>query len=387
MNRLRLLAAGTGLVLLALLPFRLAPGQAGGSEQQARSAKVRTLHLPDVLPRYADLELPAHFRNRLVQRFDNTPTDNPLTDAGALLGRVLFYDTRLSVNDTISCASCHQQKHAFADPRRFSKGHADQHGDRNAMSLVNARFYPSGRFFWDERAASLEEQVLGPIQSKAEMGQDLVTLVEDLRGDARYAELFRRAFGDPQVTSERIARALAQFVRSLVSFQSKYDEGLARGASVRADFPNFTVQENHGKAIFLRRCAVCHLPPGQSAVFTMPRPRNNGLDADINVADAGVADVTLNRFQAGQFKSPDLRNVEFTAPYMHDGRFSTLEEVIEFYSSGVKAHPNLDGALRGRPKMSETEKAALVAFLKTLSDHKFITDPRFSDPFAGRSGK
>ncbi len=384
MNGLRLLAPGAGLILAAYLPFCLATGQSGGSEPQPRPAKLRTLHLPDVLPRYADVELPAHFRTRPVRRFDNTPADNPITDAGATLGRVLFYDTRLSANNTIACASCHQQKHAFADPRRFSKGIDGKDGDRNAMSLVNARFYPTGRFFWDERASSLEKQVLMPIQSKAEMGQDLTTLVALLGKDERYAELFRKAFGDSQITPDRIARALAQFVRSLVSCNSKYDAGLLKASSLRDDFPNFTAQENRGKTLFLRNCAVCHLPPGQQAIFYPPGPRNNGLDADGRVADLGVGDVTFNRFQAGEFKSPELRNVEFTAPYVHDGRFATLEDVVEFYSSGVKAHPNLHPALRGprqRLRLDAEEKAALVAFLKTLSDHKFITDPRFSDPF------
>jgi cytochrome c peroxidase len=328
--------------------------------------------------------LPAHFKTPRVRSFDNTPADNPTTDAGGTLGRVLFYDTRLSANNTISCASCHQQKHAFADPRRFSKGHDGKEGDRNAMSLVNLRFHPSGRFFWDERAASLEEQVLKPIQSKVEMGQDLTKLVEILGKDAAYPGLFLDAFGERKITSERIAKALAQFVRSLLSYQSKYDEGLAKAGSVRDEFPNFTAQENRGKDLFLRRCAVCHLPPGQAAIFTMARPRNNGLDADARATDLGVADVTFNRFQAGQFKSPSLRNVEHTAPYAHDGRLATLEDVIEHYSTGIKQHPNLDGALRGplaRRKLDDREKAALVAFLETLSDPKFLADPRFSDPF------
>jgi cytochrome c peroxidase len=355
-----------------------------GSETDSSQSRRRTLRLPDVVPNYANIELPAHFKNPLVRRFDNTPADNPVTNAGALLGRVLFYDTRLSVNNTISCGSCHQQKHAFTAPRRFSLGFNGKEGDRNAMSLVNARFAPRGRFFWDERAATLEQQVLMPIENKVEMGHQVPALVESLDKDSQYGALFLKAFGDARVTQERLARALAQFVRSLVSFRSKYDEGLVQARSVRADFANFTAQENHGKRVFLRRCAVCHLPAGQGAVFFLPVPRNNGLDADARVADAGVADVTFNPFQAGQFKSPELRNVEHTAPYMHDGRFTTLEQVMDFYSTGVKPHPNLDGSLRvsrERLKMDDTEKAALVAFLKTLSDPHFLTDPKFSDPF------
>ena len=198
---------------------------------------------------------------------------------------------------------------------------------------------------------------------------------------SRYPELFRQAFGDSRITRERLARAVAQFLRSLVSYQSKYDEGLAQVLSVREDFPNFTAQENRGKTLFLRNCATCHLPRGQDAHFFMTRPLNNGLDADTKNIDGGVGDLTLNGSQFGLFKSPSLRNVEFTAPYMHDGRLATLEAVIDHYSNDIKRHPNLDNRLRRRRNFDAAQKAALVAFLKTLSDHKFITDPKFSDPF------
>jgi cytochrome c peroxidase len=341
----------------------------------------RTLQLPDTPDRYADLDLPAHFRTSTARRFDNTPFDDPVTDAGATLGRVLFYDTRLSANDTIACASCHQQRHAFVDRERFSKGFEGKLTDRNSMSLVNLRYYPRGRFFWDERARSLEEQVLMPIQSRTEMGQNLTRVTALLSADDHYPELFRRAFGDAEVTQGRIARALAQFVRALVSYQSKYDEGLGKARSVRQDFDNFTASENRGKTLFLRDCAICHMPPGQSAHFFMSRPLNNGLDADYKNADGGVGDVTLNGAELGLFKSPSLRNVEFTAPYMHDGRFATMEAVIDHYSDGVKRHPNVDPRARRRLNLSTADKAALVAFLKTLSDPKFTADPKFSDPF------
>jgi cytochrome c peroxidase len=304
-----------------------------------------------------------------------------VTDAGATLGRVLFYDTRLSANNTVACASCHHQKKAFTDPQRFSKGFEGKLTDRNAMGLANVRYYPRGRFFWDERAATLEEQVLMPIQSKIEMGQDLTTLIKVLEKDAHYPALFEKAFGEGAITKERVARALAQFLRSMVSHQSKYDEGLAKAESVRAPFENFTVEENRGKSLFLARCATCHMPRGQSAHFIMNRPLNNGLDADFTKSDGGVGDITLVGGQVGLFKSPSLRNVEFTAPYMHDGRFKTLEAVVDHYSKDVKAHPNLDRRLRRRGNFSASQKAALVAFLKTLSDRNFTTDPKFSDPF------
>src|SRR5262249_31078907 len=216
---------------------------------------------------------------------------------------------------------------------------------------------------------SLEEAVLLPIQSQIEMGHDLTKLVEILAKDERYPELFKKAFGDGKLTQERIAKALAQFLRSMVSCQSKYDEGLAHVASGRDDFPNFTVQENRGKALFMRHCAICHLP-GQDTHFFMIAPANNGLDADHKNTDGGVGDITLNGRQIGLFKSPSLRNVEHTAPYMHDGRFDTLEKVIDHYSKEVRPHPNLDPRMR-RLNFTDSEKAALVAFLKTLTDQKF----------------
>jgi cytochrome c peroxidase len=377
---------GVGILFLGLFALGLAlagNGLAAPAKPQAAKepATERTLRLPVTPYRYADLDLPAHFKTPAARRFDNTPADNPVTDAGATLGRVLFHDTRLSANNTVACTSCHLQGRAFVSRERFSKGFEGKLTDRRAMSLVNLRYYPRGRFFWDERAATLEQQVLMPIQSKVEMGHELPRLVATLARDKDYARLFRSAFGDSKVTHQRVARALAQFVRALVSYQSKYDEGLARADSVREDFPNFTAQENQGKRLFLARCATCHLPRGQAAHFITLRPLNNGLDANSRGKDGGVGDITFNGRQVGLFKSPSLRNVEFTAPYMHDGRLATLEAVIDHYSRDVKPHANLDGRLRRRGNFTASQKAALVAFLKTLSDRAFITDPKFSDPF------
>jgi cytochrome c peroxidase len=157
--------------------------------------------------------------------------------------------------------------------------------------------------------------------------------------------------------------------------------GLAKARSIREDFDNFTAQENRGKSLFRDNCATCHLPQGQEAHFFMNRPLNNGLDATTRTSDGGVGEVTLKSGELGLFKSPSLRNVELTAPYMHDGRLATLEAVIDHYSQNVKNHPNLDGRARRARGLSSSEKAALVAFLKTLTDQKFITDPKFSDPF------
>jgi cytochrome c peroxidase len=376
-HRASLLAGG----LLALAAAGAAPpGPDATKAPLAKPSTERTLRLPETPYHYAD-ELPAHFKTRAARRFDNTPRDNPITDAGATLGRVLFYDTRLSANNTKACASCHLQSRAFAEPHRFSTGYQGKNVDRNAMPLGDLRFYPRGRFFWDERARTLEQQTLMPIQNKIEMGQDLTTLVSLLGKDAHYPRLFEKAFGSQEITSPRVGRALAQFLRSMVSYRSKYDEGMAQSLTVREDFANFTAQENRGKTLFLGRCATCHMPGGQQAHFIMTRPLNNGLDANPRTSDGGVGEITLNAGDLGRFKSPSLRNVELTGPYMHDGRFATLEDVIDHYSRNVKPHPNADRRVRRRLNFRASDRAALVAFLKTLTDKKFITDPKFSDPF------
>src|SRR5262245_26238634 len=321
------------------------PGKDADDPPVVKPSTERTLRLPETPYHYADPDLPAHFRTPAARRFDNTPSDNPVTDNGATLGRVLFYDTRLSANNTTACGSCHHQSRAFVDPNRFSKGYEGKLTDRNALSLVELRYYPRGRFFWDERARTLEDQVLMPVQSKIEMGNDLTKLTEVLARDEHYPELFRKAFGDGEITPKRLARAVAQFLRSMVSYQSKYDEGRAKARSVRDDFDNFTAQENRGKSLFLRDCASCHMPGGQDAHFFMDRPRNNGLDRDARNTDGGVGDVTLDSASLGLFKSRSLRNVEFTGPYMHDGRLDTIATVIEHSGREHTPHPTVDGRM------------------------------------------
>jgi cytochrome c peroxidase len=377
---LAVVSIGLGGLTLAGIGWAGPPAPDAGEKKPAEPPATRTLRLPETPYRYADLDLPAHFKTPVARRFDSTPADNPVTDRGATLGRVLFYDTRLSANNAVSCGSCHVQKNAFVDPNRFSKGFEGKRTDRHAMNLVGLRYSLRGRFFWDERAGNLEEAVLAPIRSKVEMGQDPARLVAVLSADKHYPELFQKAFGDGKITPERTARALAQFLRSMVSYQSKYDEGRARVASARDDFESFTRQENRGKALFLSNCAVCHLPGGQDAHFVTVAPSNNGLDEDIKAGDGGVGDITLDGRQIGLFRSPSLRNVERAAPYMHDGRFDTLDKVVDHYSKDVKPHPNLDPRMQPL-HFTDSEKAALVAFLKTLTDPKFLADPKFSDPF------
>jgi cytochrome c peroxidase len=353
--------------------------------QTITDTAANALLLPASLFNYAHPALPSYYLAPPVANLDNTPSTNVVTDPGATLGRVLFYDLRLSTNQTISCASCHQQAHGFSDPRQFSIGWNGSKGTRNAMSLNNARYYQRGHFFWDERANTLEDQVLQPIQNPIEMGMTLPTLVTRLGAEPFYAQLFTSAFGTPDVTTNRISLALAQFVRSMISTNSKYDQGVLVG------FTNFTAQENVGRQIFFGQvgnatCSKCHI----TDAFAAANIFNNGLE--FPYVDTGVGGITGRAQDMGLFKAPSLRNIALTAPYMHDGRFATLDQVVEFYNSGIVDNPNLSPPLRtgvppqppGGPlrlNLTTGQKAALVAFLNTLTDTTLTSDPRFTDPF------
>lgn len=339
----------------------------------ATLAQSQTIELPETPFSYAALELPAHFNDPQIIGADTQTGRNPLTDAGATLGRVLFYDKRLSLNDSTSCASCHEQSKGFSDSNVLSRGFEGGLTGRHSMGLSNTRFYAPDRFFWDERASTLEQQVLQPIQDEVEMGMSLEALNDKLQATTFYPVLFQNAFGTTEVTSDRIAMALAQFVRAMVSYQSKYDLGVA------VNFANFTEQEQQGLNLYnsaRTNCSRCH----GTHLQIMSRARNNGLDTDTS-ADQGVGD--------GRFKSPSLRNIAVRAPFMHDGRFSTLEQVVEFYNSGVQPHAQLDRLLirNGQPvrmRLSESESSALIAFLETLTDAAFLSDEKFSDPFVAQ---
>lgn len=358
------------------------------ARQTIPSAVTNALLLPGSPFNYAAPVLPPRFSQQPILGQDTMPATNLTTDIGATLGRVLFYDKRLSTNQTISCSSCHVQANGFSDPRQFSAGFNGGLTGRNSMGLSNARWYQRKKFFWDERAATLEEQTLMPIQDSVEMGMTLQALTNRLAAEPFYTNLFTQVFGTPEVTSERISKALAQFVRSIVSTQSKYDAGVA------SNFANFTAQENLGRQIFFGQagfshvtCAACH---GSDNFVPGAAINNNGLEDPY--VDKGLGARTGLSQDEGLFKVPSLRNIELTAPYMHDGRFATLEQVVEFYDSGVVAHPNLSPPLRVPPggpaagtplrlNLTPTQKAALVAFMKTLTDPNLATDPKFSDPF------
>ncbi|MCP3937403.1 MAG: hypothetical protein GY708_18780 [Actinomycetia bacterium] len=377
------------LVITGVLFAVLYSGGAGASG--------RAPTLPDTPYDYDGQTLPGHFavdaipggRQSSVLATDNTPDNNPTTDAGATLGRVLFYDTNLSANGTVSCASCHVQEFGFSDPLVLSLGFDGGTTRRNSMGLANAAYFEDGTFFWDERAATLEDQVLGPFQDPVEMGLTLAQLESIVDEQAYYDELFVDAFGDSSVTSDRISLALSQFVRSIVTTGSRYDDGRAQVTDPLRSFPNFDAQENQGKALFFRggsgvaACSSCHV----TEAFVNPDRGglNNGLDL-VSTDDLGLAEVTGRTRDEGRFKTPSLRNISLTAPYMHDGRFATLEEVVEHYSTGVQDHPNLSGPLDGPDgpllrNFTEEESAALVAFLHTLTDEDMITNEAFSDPF------
>lgn len=356
--------------------------------------------LPETPFNYSDPDLPDHFyTNGFIGTFQtsldlisNTPENNPVSDEGATLGRVLFYDKNLSKNKAVSCASCHQQEHGFSDPNVLSIGFEGGQTGRHSMSLANAAYFGPGRFFWDERANTLEEQVLMPIQDEVEMGLSLDTLIRRVNDLPYYADLLEASFGEPIADSETIAKALAQFVRSLVSYRSKYDFGRLQVQSQYDPFPNFSELENLGKNLFLgplqeggKGCIDCHSTEGFVSISV--GPVSNGLDVVQEAEDLGYFGVTNNPNHLNTFKSPSLKNIAVTPPYMHDGRFSTLEEVIEHYNSGVQDHPNLNFSLldpNGNPvrmNMSEEDKLALKLFMETLTDEPMLSDEKFSDPF------
>ncbi|NVB42841.1 cytochrome-c peroxidase [Pseudenhygromyxa sp. WMMC2535] len=367
-------------------------------------AELPSPTLPDALLNYSP-ELPDHFQTTFVINSDNTPGDNLITDAGATLGRVLFWDKRLSQNGSVACGSCHDPALGFSDDVALSTGFDGDLTGRNSMPLINQRWYGRGAMFWDERADTLEDQVLMPIQDSAEMGLTLDELLVRVEDADYYAPLFEAAFGDAEVSEERISQALSQFVRSIVSYQSRWDEGvIALAGEVDQDFPNFTAEENLGKDIFFGRgrCGTCHMfanpltPPPAGVVPPPPTdnlaiafvniPANNGLPDD---GDEGYGAVTGVATDIGTFKSPSLRNVAQTGPYMHDGRFDTLDEVVLHYSEGIELTQNLDARLRDpnnpqlplRLNLDANERAALVAFLGTFTDETLAGEARWADPF------
>lgn len=301
-----------------------------------------------------------------------------LNKDAAYLGRHLFYDPILSVDSTVSCASCHAQNHAFADSKVKSTGVNNQLTDRNSMPLFNLVWYES--YFWDGRANTLEEQVAHPIHDKGEMNNNWSDLIENLKQIEWYKDLFLKAYNTTLIDSTLIVDALVQFELTLISANSKYDSALQRKVL-------FTPNEYQGFVIAndqsMGDCFHCHTTDA-NAVGTKGTFSNNGLPMNSSI-DLGKGRFSGDPKDSAQFKIPSLRNLKFTAPYMHDGRFKTLEEVIDFYSEGVELNNYTDSKMqyahRGGVKLTDLQKQQLLAFLGTLNDYQFVQDTNFSNPF------
>jgi len=326
------------------------------------------------------LDIPSHFPQMPI------PADNPMTVEGVALGRKLFYDVRLSLDNSISCGSCHQADNGFSDPLQFSLGVGGAVGERHSMALVNLGWQNS--FFWDGRAQTLEELVLEPVPNPIEMHLEWPDAVSRIESDAIYPDMFYAAFGEDGISKEKTAKAIAQFLRTMISGKSKYDvmykvqNSLPLSAEEQTIMNNITVEEWAGMDVFFSLtggdCLHCHDGP----LMHVNLFSNNGLDATFD--DEGRYLVSGNTNDLGKFKVPSLRNIELTAPYMHDGRFQTLDDVIFHYSFGIEHSSTLDPmiefAFQGGVQLDLPARELLKTFLKTFTDHEFINNPDFRAP-------
>jgi cytochrome c peroxidase len=311
-----------------------------------------------------NLEIPTYF-----PELEYTFKNNPLTKNGVKLGKKLFYEGRLSSNNMVSCAFCHEQAHAFTHHgHSLSHGVDDLVGTRNTSAIQNLAF--QDEYFFDGAASNLEMVAIVPIHNPVEMNETLPSIISKLEAIPEYQQLFAAAFEDKKINSTNLMKALAQFMTIVVSKDSKYDE-MMRGET------QFTPQEEQGFALFESKCASCHA----TSIFTDNSFRNNGLPVNPRLNDKGRAEVSGSEADLYKFKVPSLRNVELTAPYMHDGRFGTLESVLQHYTSNVEDYPNLDENLRTEHgtgiDLSKEQQEALISFLKTLTDYDFITNDEF----------
>ncbi len=309
--------------------------------------------------------------------------ENPVTVNGADLGRHLFYDPILSSDSSVSCASCHKQQYAFSDsPNRLSKGMGGQLQSRNTLPLFNLAWYP--KLFWDGRAATVEAQVFHPVRDHKEMNLNWTEVSKKVRRNKFYQKKFAAIYGKKIIDSSLISNVIAQFERTLISYNSKYDKVINKKAK-------FTLDELEGLELMndmtKGNCLHCHTTDA-NGLGTTGDFSNNGLDEvsdKLKFKDPGLGSITKNTNDYGKFKIPSLRNLLFTAPYMHDGRFNTLEEVLDFYSEGLKISPTVDSKMefvhKGGSKLTSYEKKKIVLFLNTLSDSAFISAKEFSDPF------
>ncbi len=352
--------------IVVLLPFLMifSGGLNGCKEPGPKPPVIDSF--PEYDPSFIDFKEPEGFP------IMDIPSDNALTEEGVLLGRTLFYDPILSGDSTLSCAGCHKPSTAFSDDRRFSIGIDGSIGNRQAMQIINAGWL--SKVFWDGRAKSLEDQALAPVENPIEMKAHWPMVVDRLKYSKKYRLLFHNAFGTADITKELAVKAIAQFERTMISYQSKFDRE-------RLGKVFYSVEEQDGYDMFFTErgdCFHCH----GGILLTDNQFHNNGLDTI--PADSGLEQVTHSEFDRGKFKTPTLRNISLTAPYMHDGRFRTLEEVINFYSEGLQPSKTIDPLMKairnGGKHFSDYEKKALLAFLKTLTDTSFVNNPAFQAP-------
>ncbi|AEH01758.1 cytochrome-c peroxidase [Lacinutrix sp. 5H-3-7-4] len=315
------------------------------------------------------IETPSNFPD-IIYNLDN----NPITQAGFELGKKLFYEGKLSSNNAIACAFCHEQAFAFTHHgHNLSHGVNGGIGFRNAQPIQNLAYQTS--FMWDGSASHLDLQPIIPITSELEMGESLSNIIQKLSAEPYYQEQFTRAFNDGEINTENMLKALSQFMVAMVSSNSKYDKFIRNEDNV-----TFTALEANGLSTFETKCAGCHA----SSLFTDQTFRNNGLSINPQLNDLGRYNIGNNLNDLYKFKVPSLRNVEVSYPYMHDGRFTTLEAVLEFYNSGITDNGNVDESLLKDDgtygiDLSDYEKESLIAFLKTLTDYEFLNDERFAE--------
>lgn len=329
----------------------------------------------EYIPIPASLEVPELFQQKLIAPL--VPTSNPLTEEGIALGKKLFFDKKLSGNNTQSCASCHDPRNSFTDDTQFSDGIDGNFGTRNSMPLFNLAWNFGERFTWDGKELSLERQAFEPVKNPIEMHSNWTTVASKLQQDAEYPTLFLEAFGTSTIDSVLVTKAIAQFERTLISGNSKFDQYLLGNTSL-------TPQELNGFNVFMDEargdCFHCH-GSDNNPLWTDNDFHNNGLDAIFT--DLGLGRVTGDTNDNGKFRSPSLRNLAFTAPYMHDGRFATLEEVINHYSEGLQMSSTVDPLMKkvtqGGVQLSAQDKADLKAFLLSLTDNEFVNNPKFQN--------
>ena len=327
------------------------------------------------------LDIPSHFPDMII------PADNPITLEGVELGRYLFYEKKLSGDNTMSCASCHMPENSFSNPNKYSTGIDGIQGNRQSMALINMGW--ENFFFWDGRETTLEKQILDPVINPIEMHETWKNAIAKLNQDMNYRNRFFRAFGEEGIDSVKAAKAIAQFIRTMVSGESKFDvmykyeNGMSLSIAEQSIFQTIDPEEWAGYDLFKSLngadCFHCHNGP----LMRVKKFSNNGLIPN-SFNDLGRAAVTNNPEDNYKFKVPTLRNIALTAPYMHDGRFSTLDEVIEHYSSGIHMSPTIDPLIefgsQGGVQLDAQEKYLLKKFLLTLTDQNFINNPKFKDP-------